>query len=64
MFNWLSVVIGFFYVVLGITVVVYHFFVVPLEPSVSYPLGGLLMIYGIFRIVRAILKIKKSKNEE
>ena len=60
MFNWLSLITGLFYIVLGIVVVVYKFFIVILEPNVAYPLGGLLIAYGVFRIVRAILRIKSD----
>lgn len=60
MFNWLSLITGFFYIVLGIVVIVYKFFIVILEPNVAYPLGGLLIAYGVFRIVRAILRIKSD----
>lgn len=61
MFNWLSLITGFFYIGLGIVVIVYKFFVVILEPNVAYPLGGILMAYGIVRIVRAIVRIKNDK---
>lgn len=63
-FNSLSVVTGFFYIILGIVVVIYKFFIITLEPNIAYPLGGLLMAYGIFRIVRAIIKIKRSRDED
>ena len=63
-FNWLSIVAGFFYLVLGIVVIIYKFFVIFLEPNVAYPLGGLLILYGIFRIARAIFKIREERNEE
>lgn len=64
MFNWLSLITGLFYIVLGIVVIVYKFFFTILEPGVAYALGVLLMIYGIFRIYRAVSKIKKSRDEE
>jgi len=64
MFNWLSVVTGLFYIVLGIVVMYYRFFFTVLEPGVAYALGGLLILYGIFRIYRAVTKIKNSGNEE
>lgn len=64
MFNWLSLVTGLFYIVLGIVVIVYKFFFTILEPAVAYALGVVLIIYGIFRIYRALSKIKKSKDEE
>lgn len=63
MFNWLSLITGFFYIVLGIVVIVYKFFIVHLEPNIAYPLGGLLIAYGIFRIVRVIIKLKNDKDE-
>ncbi|WP_431610546.1 DUF308 domain-containing protein [Chryseobacterium sp. 'Rf worker isolate 10'] len=64
MFNWLSLVTGLFYIVLGIVVIVYKFFFTTLEPAIAYALGVVLVIYGIFRIYRAISRIKKSRNEE
>ena len=60
MFNWFSFVTGFFYIVLGIVVIIYKFFIIPVEPNVAYPLGGLLILYGIFRIVRAFYKMRKN----
>ncbi|WP_185144655.1 DUF308 domain-containing protein [Chryseobacterium phosphatilyticum] len=64
MFNWLSLVTGLFYIVLGIVVIVYKFFFTILEPAIAYALGGVLIIYGVFRIYRAISRIKKSRDEE
>ncbi|SIS36610.1 Short repeat of unknown function [Chryseobacterium joostei] len=64
MFNWLSLVTGLFYIVLGIVVIIYKFFFTILEPAIAYALGALLIVYGIFRIYRAVSKIKKSKDEE
>ena len=60
MFNWLSLITGLFYIVLGIVVIIYKFFIIILEPNVAYPLGGVLIAYGVFRIVRAILRIKSD----
>lgn len=64
MFNWLSLITGFFYIALGVVVIIYKFFIVILEPNIAYPLGGLLIVYGIFRIARAIYRLKKAKDEE
>ncbi|UKB86440.1 DUF308 domain-containing protein [Chryseobacterium sp. MEBOG06] len=64
MFNWLSLLTGLFYIVLGIVVIVYKFFFTILEPAIAYALGGVLILYGVFRIYRAISKIKKSRHEE
>jgi uncharacterized membrane protein HdeD (DUF308 family) len=64
MFNWLSLVTGLFYIVLGIVIIVYKFFFTLLEPAVAYPLGGLVMLYGVFRIWRAVSKIKNTGDNE
>lgn len=64
MFNWLSLVTGLFYIVLGIVIIVYKFFFTILEPTVAYPLGALVMLYGVFRIWRAVSKIKKTGDNE
>lgn len=63
MFNWLSVITGFFYAVLGVVVIIYKFFVIQLEPNIAYPLGVILIGYGIFRVFRAIKKIRDSRYE-
>lgn len=63
-FNWLSAIIGFFYAVLGVFVIWKKWFFSPLEDFVSYALGSLLIAYGIFRIVRAIFRLKQEENEE
>ncbi|MET3537431.1 C4-dicarboxylate ABC transporter [Chryseobacterium limigenitum] len=64
MFNWLSLITGLFYIVLGGVVIYYKFFFTTLEPAIAYAMGGLLILYGIFRIYRAVSKIKDSGNEE
>ncbi|WP_185145495.1 C4-dicarboxylate ABC transporter [Chryseobacterium sp. G0201] len=64
MFNWLSLITGLFYIVLGVVVIYYKFFFTTLEPAVAYAMGGLLILYGIFRIYRAVSKIKDAGNEE
>lgn len=64
MFNWLSLVTGLFYIVLGVVVMIYKFFFTILEPGIAYAMGGLLILYGIFRIYRAVSKIKNSGDEE
>jgi len=57
-------VTGLFYIVLGVVVIIYKFFFTVLEPAVAYGLGALLMLYGVFRIYRAISKIKNSDDEK
>ena len=64
MFNWLSLVTGLFYIVLGVVVIIYKFFFTILESAVAYGLGALLILYGLFRIYRAISKIKNSGDEK
>lgn len=63
MFNWLSLVTGLFYIVLGIVIIVYKFFFTILEPAVAYPLGAVVILYGVFRIWRAVSKIKDTDHE-
>ena len=64
MFNYLSVLIGLFYIALGVFVIVYRFFLVQLDEIPSYLLGGLLILYGIFRIGRAIYYIRRKDEED
>ena len=63
LFNILSFVTGVFYILLGIVVLVYRFFVIQLDAIIAYPLGGLLIVYGFFRIMRAYYKYKEQKDE-
>lgn len=63
MFNWLSGFAGILYVVLGIFIIIKKFFVIPLEPTIAYALGGLMSVYGIFRIARAI-HIFRNRDED
>ena len=64
MFNYLSILVGIFYIALGVFVMVYKFFLNPLEVITSYLLGGLLIIYGVFRIGRAIYYIRRKDEED
>jgi prepilin signal peptidase PulO-like enzyme (type II secretory pathway) len=64
MFNWLSIVAGVFYMILGIFIILKFWFFIPLEPNIAYALGGLMMLYGLFRIIRAIYRLKQDRNEE
>jgi len=64
MFNWLSLITGLFYIVLGVVVMLYKFFFTVLEPGIAYALGVLLILYGIFRIYRAVTRIKNSGDEK
>ncbi len=64
MFNWLSLITGLFYIVLGVVVMLYKFFFTVLEPGIAYVLGVLLILYGLFRIYRAVTRIKNSGDEK
>ena len=65
MFNWLSLVAGLAYVLLGVYVMIYKFFPPnQLEDATAYALGGLLVVYGVFRLVRFFLKIRKKDPQE
>lgn len=61
--NWLSLIAGICYVVLGIIIIVNKFFLVPIEVTIAYPLGAVMIIYGLFRVYRAGMKFKKSDDE-
>ncbi|MBS1571170.1 MAG: C4-dicarboxylate ABC transporter [Bacteroidetes bacterium] len=63
MFNWLSLIVGFFYIVLGIVVMVYKFLIIVLEPNIAYAMGSLLILYGCFRMYRAYKNLN-PKNDE
>ncbi|MBD8017702.1 C4-dicarboxylate ABC transporter [Kaistella pullorum] len=62
-FNWLSLITGMFYIILGIVVIIYKFFIIYLEPLIAYSLGALLILYGLFRIGRAIYRLRQDRNE-
>ena len=64
MFNYLSILVGIFYIALGVFVMVYKFFLIPLEGITLYLLGGLLIIYVVFRIGRAIYYIRRKDEED
>lgn len=61
MFNILSIAVGILYIALGIYIIILKkFFYIDLEGVIPYFLGGVLLIYGLFRIYRAIYKIKNQ----
>lgn len=62
LFNSLSLVAGLLYIIVGVFVIITKSFGTKLEPIPAYALGGILCAYGIFRIIRAIIRIK-NKNE-
>ena len=64
MLNWLSIITGFFYIVLGIFVLFKKWFFTELEPNIAYALGGLMILYGFFRIGRAIYRLRNANKDE
>jgi|GEM_PF-769460 len=63
-FKWLSFATGLCYVILGVFVIVYKFFVISLEPNIAYALGAILIIYGLFRSYRGFQKLRGISNEK
>ena len=49
---------------MGIFVAYKKFFVVELEGVIPYLLGGFLIAYGIFRVIRAIIFIRRKDEDE
>lgn len=62
--NILSFIVGGLYLIMGVFVMVKKSFATPLEPLSAYALGGLLCAYGIFRLIRAYLKLKQKNENE
>jgi len=60
MYKWLSLVVGFLYIAFGIFILVYRYLLIT-ESSIAYPLGTLLVAYGLFRFIRAIIVLKNDK---
>jgi uncharacterized membrane protein len=56
----LLALIGLAYVIMGITVAIKHWFLVKIDEKPAWALGTILILYGIFRIYRAINTIKKG----
>jgi hypothetical protein len=59
MFKWLSLIVGFLYIAFGIFIIVYRYLSI-IESNIAYPLGILMVAYGIFRFVRAIIALKND----
>ncbi len=51
------------YIAMGLTLILIPDLIVALGKTYSYALGVLLMIYGIFRIIRAIAEAKEINHE-
>ncbi len=55
---------GVLYIVIGcLTIYVKYFGTIVLSGSLAYTLGGILIAYGLFRIVRAWNQIKRKRLE-
>lgn len=50
---------GFLYIAFGVFIISYRYLLI-INSNIAYPLGGLLVVYGIFRFVRAILAFKNN----
>ncbi len=57
---YLSLVVPICYVIIGGYVIKEKFFIAKLEPQFAYPLGGVLILYGLFRFYRAYIALKKD----
>ena len=64
MYYTLSLVVGICYIIMGIFVIYKKFFVIELDGVIPYLLGGLLIAYGIFRAVRAIIFIRRKDEDD
>lgn len=60
LFNSLSLVVGVLYIIVGIFVIITKTFAVKLDPMAANLLGVVLCSYGIFRIIRAIIRLRKK----
>lgn len=58
--NYLSLLVGLLYIGMGIFVIIRKTFAVPLETNTAYALSAVLIAYGVFRIVRAIYRLRKK----
>lgn len=60
LFNSLSLVVGMLYIIVGAFVIITKTFAIKLDPVAANLLGTLLCAYGVFRIVRAIIRLRKK----
>jgi len=63
-YNLLSFIVGILYIIVGIFVIITRKFGVELEPIAANALCVLLCIYGVFRLVRAFIRLRKEKRDE
>ncbi len=62
--NLLSFIVGILYIIVGVFVIITKSFGVKLEPMPANVLGFLLCIYGVFRLVRAFIRLRKERRDE
>ena len=63
-YNILTFVVGILYIIVGVFVIITRSFGVKLDPIAAYALGILLCIYGVFRLVRAFIRLRKERRDE
>ena len=63
-YNLLSFIVGGLYIIVGIFVIITKSFGVKLDPIAANTLGILLCIYGVFRLVRAFIRLRKERRDE
>lgn len=57
--NYINIVMGILYAVIGGFTIAKNWFLMDLSPLAAKSLGALFILYGIFRIYRAIKAIRK-----
>ena len=63
-YNLLSFIVGVLYIIVGVFVIITKSFGVKLEPMPANALGALLSIYGVFRLVRVFIRLRKERRDE
>ncbi len=60
----MHIVMGFVYIIFGLLIFyVKYFGTIELSAGLAYALGGLLMLYGVFRLWRGFAMLKQAKRE-
>ena len=60
--NSLSLIVGTLYIIVGVFVIVTKTFAIKLDPITANFLGVLLCLYGLFRIARVIIRLRKNNS--
>ena len=63
-YNILTFIVGILYIIFGVFVIITRSFGVKLDPIPANALGTLLCIYGVFRLVRAFIRLRKERRDE